>query len=137
MEFDFEIEQEPYRLFLKRHKQETHCYLVLFGHRQHHDPLGQTHTGHSIKVYSVVMQLMRHVAQHPPLGHQILAFYWTALGSTRQRLYHQLMLKVARDLGWHHSCDPQHFPASVGINEDCYLVYHSSKFEFLNSNNTQ
>ena len=116
------MQDQPYRLFLTQHQQHKHCRLVLFGHASHCDPLGTTHTGHSISVFSAVMQLMCR-ATALELDEPIRMYYWSALGSSRQRLYRLLMKKVALDLGWSHSQQKSLFPGNVGSNEECYLIY--------------
>jgi hypothetical protein len=120
---DFVIENEPYRLFLTAHPQQAHSYLVLFGHVDHCDPLGNTQTGHAFAVFSAVMQLMCRAANESLPNHLIKRYYWSALGHSRQRLYRLLMRHVAKDLGWQHSQTVCYFPGSVGPNEECYLIY--------------
>lgn len=123
---DFVVQTEPYRLYLTRASHTPGVYQVLFGHKLHQDPLGTTGTGLSQRVFSVVMSLMRAMVHHTPPDHQILGYYWTALGSSRQRLYLRLMKRVAQDLAWSCEQDPSWFAVQTSDREKLYLVYGSA-----------
>ena len=110
--FDFQIDDNEYTLELmyRPEPQKRGIYEVIFAHKEH--GLDVSGTGSAFRVFSAIEQLIKYAIQHQKTV-PIKGIFFTAQGSSRQKLYSKLSQLLAKNLGWQVSTDPQDMPYNI------------------------
>jgi hypothetical protein len=110
--FDFQIDDNEYTLELmyRPEPQKRGIYEVIFAHKEH--GLDVSGTGSAFRVFSAIEQLIKYAIQQQKTV-PIKGIFFTAQGSSRQKLYSKLSQLLAKNLGWQVSTDPQDMPYNI------------------------
>lgn len=122
--YAFVVEGEKYYMEIMNIPEPNNrgIYDIEFFHEEHGMDITGLGVGHAMKVFSAVKQLAQH-AQSRLVDLPVNAWFFSARGSSRQKLYLRLAQQLAQELGWKLTTARKLMPIKGDLNMQGYLIY--------------